>query len=39
MPDDLNALRHIEGFPIGEDADIFANRREQSWPAAQPRVS
>lgn len=24
MPDDLNALRHIEGFPIGEDADILA---------------
>lgn len=23
MPDDLNALRPIEGFPIGEDADIF----------------
>ncbi len=24
MPDDLNTLRHIEGFPIGEDADILA---------------
>ena len=24
MSDDLNALRHIEGFPIGEDADILA---------------
>jgi len=24
MVDDLNALRHIEGFPIGEDADILA---------------
>ena len=24
MPSDLNALRHIKGFPIGEDADILA---------------
>src|SRR5450756_2096293 len=24
MTDDLNALRHIEGFPIGEDEDILA---------------
>jgi len=24
MPDDLNALRHIDGFQIGEDADILA---------------
>ena len=24
MPDDLNALRHIEGLPTGEDADILA---------------
>ncbi len=23
IPNDLNALRHIEGFPIGEDADIL----------------
>ena len=24
MPDDLNQLRHIEGFPLGADADILA---------------
>ena len=24
MPDDLDALRHIEGFPIGEDEDLLA---------------
>ncbi len=24
MPDDLNQLCHIEGFPLGEDADILA---------------
>ena len=23
MPDDLDNLRHIEGFPIGEDEDLL----------------
>jgi hypothetical protein len=24
MPDNLNKLRHIEGFPLGEDEDLPA---------------
>ena len=24
MADDLDALRHIDGFPIGEDEDLLA---------------